>query len=303
MNLQLTINMRPDWTTSRYNCKKLNLANNVCYDTVLLNHIDQLLNSKKINFRQYPDEYIVYNTIAHYHLINAKNIAVGYGLGELITRILKLKLIKKIAIVSPTWPMVEVFCKIFGISCCDHIDYSANAIYLANPNGMDGSCLSQAEIINLLDKFELVIIDEAYGEFATIQYSVLDIAPVQSNLIVLKTFSKSLSLAGLRLGYAIANEDLIFELQLNRPSCVVSSVSLSIIEELFDLIPDHVSRMQATKHYIEQHYDCIASHGNYVLFKEMPDYFNNRIDVKEISTVAHRMALTNLEIFKNEIEK
>ena len=112
MNLQLTINMRPDWTTSRYNCKKLNLANNVCYDTVLLNHIDQLLNSKKINFRQYPDEYIVYNTIAHYHLINAKNIAVGYGLGELITRILKLKLIKKIAIVSPTWPMVEVFCKI-----------------------------------------------------------------------------------------------------------------------------------------------------------------------------------------------
>ena len=56
----------------------------------------------------------------------------------------------------------EVFSNIFGIEHSTKLDYSANALYIANPNGLTGKCLSKTEIIELLDKFELVIVDEAY---------------------------------------------------------------------------------------------------------------------------------------------
>ena len=203
--------MRPTWQESRYDDQKINLSNNVCYDSMLLTQIDTILKSKNFNFRQYPDEYIVYNSISNYHNVYEKNIAIGYGLGELIIRVLKLKQIKKISIVSPTWAMVEVFSNIFGIEHSTKLDYSANALYIANPNGLTGKCLSKTEIIELLDKFELVIVDEAYGEFANKEYSVIDIASERDNLIVLKTLSKSLGLAGIRFGYAISNEKTIYE--------------------------------------------------------------------------------------------
>lgn len=293
--------MRPDWKESRYNDKLINLSNNVCFDTVLLNEVDTMFKTVDINLRQYPDEVIVYNSIAKHHNIITENIAIGYGLGELIIRVLNLKQIKKISIISPTWTMVEVFCQINNIEHTTEFDLSANTLYIANPNGMTGKCLSKNEIIDLLCKFKLVIVDEAYGEFANIEYSVLDLASLYDNLIVLKTFSKTLGLAGLRLGYAVSNVKTIYELQVHRPSCVMNSMLLTSIDQLFDMIPSHINRMNETKQYIESNFDCIKSHGNYVLFKTEIPGIEDKFVVKQLPNGIIRMALTNLELFKNAI--
>lgn len=289
--------MRPDWTIPRYNDPRINLSNNLCYDVVLNKQVDNLFKTKNINFRQYPEESMAYENLSKYHNINPKNICIGYGIGELITRILRLQNIKKISIPSPTWPMVEIFSKIQDKNYVPYTEYNCDTIYIANPCGVTGKCLTAEEILDLTLHFKLVIVDEAYGEFSKKNYSVLKYADKLNNLIVLKTFSKSLSLAGLRFGYGISNLSIIENLQLNRPSCVMSGLIINLINDLLTLIPDHVYRMNLTKEYIESSYDCNESHGNYVLFNKKPDMIENHFLLKNTEH-GYRMALLNLELFK-----
>ena len=176
--------MRPDWTIERYNDIKINLSNNVCYDSNIQEQVNTLLKTRDFNFRQYPNEYIVYNAISKNHKINLRSIAIGHGLGELITRILKLRAIKKLSIITPTWQMVEAYSNIMNINYINKLDFSANALYVANPSGVTGTCMSRDEILHLLDKFELVIVDEAYGEFAQKTFSVLDMAPDMAVIVL-----------------------------------------------------------------------------------------------------------------------
>jgi histidinol-phosphate aminotransferase len=78
-------------------------------------------------------------------------------------------------------------------------------IFLANPNNPDGSMLENGEIEALLDLPALLVLDEAYIEFSSLDISDvttrIDRVPEQANLVVLRTFSKWAGLAGLRVGY------------------------------------------------------------------------------------------------------
>src|SRR6476660_9488552 len=81
----------------------------------------------------------------------------------------------------------------------------ANILYLDSPNNPTGFQFTKNELEQLIQEFEgLVIIDEAYVEFA--DYSILDFTKKVDNLIVLRTLSKSFGLAGLRIGYFVANK-------------------------------------------------------------------------------------------------
>lgn len=77
-----------------------------------------------------------------------------------------------------------------------------------NPTGLD----ENPEIITAVaqDENSLVVIDEAYGQFAS--FSALKLAGNRSNIVVSKTFSKVWSLAGLRLGYLIGPQDIVANL-------------------------------------------------------------------------------------------
>lgn len=74
-------------------------------------------------------------------------------------------------------------------------------LFLANPNNPDGSLLTAKELEHVLELPLLVVIDEAYIEFAEPGSSLLAQVPSRENLIVLRTFSKWAGLAGLRLGF------------------------------------------------------------------------------------------------------
>ncbi|MBA4454129.1 MAG: aminotransferase class I/II-fold pyridoxal phosphate-dependent enzyme, partial [Nitrosopumilaceae archaeon] len=82
---------------------------------------------------------------------------------------------------------------------------NADILYLDSPNNPTGFQFSKADLQKIVKSFDgLVIIDEAYGEFS--KYSLANMVKTQSNLIVVQTLSKSFGLAGLRLGYFIANK-------------------------------------------------------------------------------------------------
>ncbi|MEB3310384.1 MAG: threonine-phosphate decarboxylase CobD [Snowella sp.] len=90
-------------------------------------------------------------------------------------------------------------------------DFSRSGLLLNNPHNPTGRLFSRAEILPLLDRFGLVVIDEAFMDFLPPDRSESLIAEVERypNLIILRSLTKFYSLPGLRLGYAIAHPDFL----------------------------------------------------------------------------------------------
>jgi len=83
-------------------------------------------------------------------------------------------------------------------------------VIFANPNAPTGTCLTLEEIVRLLDRYprdRVVVVDEAYIDFGG--ESVLSLIGKNRNLLIMRTFSKSMSLAGLRVGFTMGDEELV----------------------------------------------------------------------------------------------
>ena len=135
---------------------------------------------------------------------------------------------KGAAFADITYGFYPVFAQLFGIAAQEvplREDFSVNTgdyagvpgtVFLANPNAPTGLCLPLAEIEALLrqDPDRLVVVDEAYVDFGG--ESAVPLTARYPNLLVVQTFSKSRSMAGARLGYAIGDAALIQDLEAIR---------------------------------------------------------------------------------------
>ena len=164
-------------------------------------------------------------------------IGVGNGSDQILDLILSNFASKqtKVLTSNPTFGFFEERCKLYSIPLIaipfknnmkldikDFVKQSKNAdiLYLDSPNNPTGFQFSKTELQKLIKSFDgLVIIDEAYGEFG--DYSLSNMVKTQANLIVVQTLSKSFGLAGLRLGYFIANKKFTDDFH----ECITVSIS------------------------------------------------------------------------------
>ncbi|MEH6639160.1 MAG: histidinol-phosphate transaminase [Porticoccaceae bacterium] len=165
--------------------------------------------------------------IAKYYGIDASQIFVGNGSDEVLAHIFYglLKHDKPILFPDITYSFYPVYCGLYGIDyqtialrddftiAVDDYVQPNNGIIIANPNAPTGVPLALGEIEKLLqlNPDSVVVIDEAYVDFGG--ESAIALVKRFPNLVVVQTLSKSRSLAGLRVGFAVADADLIEALE------------------------------------------------------------------------------------------
>ena len=152
--------------------------------------------------------------------------------------------------------------------------HSPKMLFLASPNNPDGGLISDEELRTLLALPMIVILDEAYIEFAGIEKSRLDWVLEHANLIVLRTFSKWAGLAGLRVGYGAFSTGLLQELwKIKQPYNVSVAATEAALVSLADSsnILQVVSEIRLERKRLSQMLGGLPfvfpypSHGNFVL--------------------------------------
>lgn len=106
----------------------------------------------------------------------------------------------------------------FTLPVADFLAPGCGGVVLANPNAPTGLAVELADIRRILEahRDQVVLVDEAYIDFGGASADVL--VPEYDNLVVVRTLSKGHALAGLRVGYALAQPDLIAALKCVRDS-------------------------------------------------------------------------------------
>jgi histidinol-phosphate aminotransferase len=175
--------------------------------------------------RLYPDPEAtaLRRALALYHAVQPEQVFVGNGSDEVLAHAFVALLKQDAPLLFPdiTYSFFPTWCQLFGIEAetvpldsalrIRIADYArpAGAIIIANPNAPTGVALGRAEIAALLRAHpdQPVVVDEAYVDFGA--ETAIPLVASCPNLLVVRTMSKSRSLAGLRVGYAIGDAGLI----------------------------------------------------------------------------------------------
>lgn len=131
----------------------------------------------------------------------------------------------------------------------DAITAQTRLVFIANPNNPTGTYVTEAELERLLDRISprcIVCMDEAYFEYADAPDYPDTVALIreQTNIVILRTFSKLYGLAGLRVGYAVARPEIIAAIeQVREPFNVNHLAQVAALAALGDA--DHAQRSRA----------------------------------------------------------
>lgn len=175
--------------------------------------------------RLYPDPTSanLRQAIADFYRIDSAWVFVGNGSDEVLGHVFNAFFRQDASILFPdiSYSFYPVYCQLYQISYdtvplshdfsinVDDYDRINGGIIFPNPNAPTGCLLALSEIERLLQKNteSVVVIDEAYIDFGG--ESAVSLVKDYPNLLIVQTMSKSRSLAGMRVGYAIGQADLI----------------------------------------------------------------------------------------------
>lgn len=170
-----------------------------------------------------PDCKVLVNAIAEYYGLNSSRVFVGVGSDDVLAMIFMTFFNSEKPILFPdiTYSFYDVWADMLRISyevkpldenfLIKKEDYYGEngGVIFPNPNAPTGILMELSEIEEIVEhnRDVIVVVDEAYIDFGG--KSALPLIEKYDNLLVVQTFSKSRSLAGMRIGFAMGNEKLI----------------------------------------------------------------------------------------------
>lgn len=240
--------------------------------------------------------------IAEFYGVKKENVFIGNGSDDVLALSFQSFFNSEKPIVYPdiTYSFYPVWCELFSIPYKNHplgSDFRINAddykaenggVVIPNPNAPTSLGEGREFIEKIMDynKDCVVIIDEAYVDFGG--YSSVELTKKYENLLVTGTFSKSRSLAGMRIGFAIGSEKLISELEAVKNSYnsyTVNSIAMAAgtaaIKDV-DYFNKTVSMVIKTRERVKEElrtlgFEVLDSQTNFLMAthpeKDMKDYF------------------------------
>ena len=238
----------------------------------------------------YPETEPLYLKLANFLGVTTENLLVTAGSDFAIKAAFELFVNPEdeVIILEPTFAMVDVYCGLYNVKrikigydsnlnlnidkLISSINEKVSLVIIANPNSPTGTYIDNNILKALLEKAKRfsvpVLIDEAYYGFCT--YTAMDLLKFYDNLIITRTFSKTAGLAGLRIGYVVADSSLAKILYRFRPMYEVNSIAVLFALEILDnweLVDEYIRATDAGKKYLLKEFKALS-------FKTIDTYAN-----------------------------
>ena len=261
-----------------------------------------LINSiKNGSIKSYPDRsyYEVKNSIAKWHNIDPSMILPGNGASELFTWVARdASLIGISSLPSPGFGDYQRALKCWNASYIHTpiplywtnrnpqsfpIKPKTHVLWITNPHNPTGQLWSRSSIEKLLTNYKLVICDEAFisitpgGE----NQSIIDLTKNHKNLIVIRSLTKFLGIAGLRIGYVVTNSDRLLKWEEIRDPWPVNTLAINATNMIMKDFKMHKKRLNKIHRWVKEE-------GNW-LHKNLSDF----------STIKPLPTTTNFQLIKS----
>lgn len=239
---------------------------------------------------RYPNLYAasLKDALGRYLGVPAERIVTGCGSDDILDSAIRAfaEPGDVIACPDPSFAMIPIFARMNGLtpvavpltSSYDidpdaMLSTDARIIYLCSPNNPTGASLSRSAVERVVERAQgIVIIDEAYAEFAS-----LDLSPIaleSDRVLVARTMSKAFGLAGLRIGYATGAPTLVAEVEKSRGPYKVSAIAeraaLAALGDGLEWAREHIAEAIANRDRLTSELETrglgpIRSEANFVL--------------------------------------
>ena len=251
--------------------------------------------ARSIQWNRYPDRAVteLRETIARRHNVDPANIFVANGSNEVLQTILLAYggAGRCVATFEPTYQMYTQIARVTGAEVVqgerradltlDPLEiervlsrHKPSVSFLCNPNNPTGIIEPRANLEAMLAHTTgVVVVDEAYAEFS--EWSAIDMVAEDKPLAVTRTFSKTLSMAALRVGYAVAPKQMISDLEIavlpyhldsfKQAATIAALDFVSEMEQRVDIIKSERSRIFSA--ISEMECDVWPSGSNFILFR------------------------------------
>lgn len=251
------------------------------------------------NLHRYPDGgwHYLKEKLARHLNVKPENLIIGNGSNEIIELVVRtfLKQGQEAVMGNPSFAVYPLVVPAAGgrnvlvplknlthdlDAMLDAITENTKIVFIANPNNPTGTMNTKAELDRFYEKLPedvILVLDEAYYEFVTSKDfpNSMDYLKGSKNVVVLRTFSKIYGLAGLRIGYGIASERLVFYMnKVRQPFNVNSLAQIGAMAALDD--DEHLKKSQKNNQdglkYLFNELsamglECVPTQANFFLVK------------------------------------
>lgn len=263
---------------------------------------------KNYDLGKYPDHQVIYDSLSKFLKIKKENVLISSGSDGSIKSIFEIFLSKndKIAVLSPTYAMYQVYSDVFKtklIKIGYNKDYRLNrkqlidiinhknikVLFIPNPNQPIEDIISKKEMTKICEICKknkiLLVVDEAYYMFGA--PTVASLIKKFNNLIILRTFSKSLGIPSVRFGFILANRKIISIMNSYRLSYESNFFTDTVVKyfiDNFQIIKNYINKVKLGREYVRSEckklgFDVIGKYSNFLLI----DFKNNMLKKKLIT--------------------